>query len=85
MIAKQIMFWLWAILAIFGIIGEITLLQFLPIAGILVILAAEIWANKKLFVPAMVLSISMAFLNLLALSWIDVVFWTATIAIFVKK
>lgn len=83
--AKQIMFWLWTVLLILGFIGEATTLQLAPVVGIVFILAAEIWAEKKLFVAAMVLSIIMATINFYVLSWIDVAFWIATIVVFTKN
>lgn len=83
--AKQIMFWLWTVLLILGLIGEITALQLAPVAGIAIILAFEIWAGKKLFVAAMVLSIIMATINFYVLSWIDIALWIATIVVFTKN
>jgi len=85
MIAIQVMFWLWIILSIFAVFGGVTLLQLLPIAGIIYILSVYIWTGKKLLVVGLVLSILMALANLLIFSWIDVVFWVATIVVLTRK
>jgi hypothetical protein len=85
MIAIQVMFWLWTILAVFAVIGGVTLLQFLPVAGIITILAVYIWAGKKLIVTGIVLSILMTLANFLVASWIDIMFWVATLIILIKN
>jgi hypothetical protein len=85
MIVIQVMFWLWTILAVFAVIGGVTLLQFLPVAGIITILAVYIWAGKKLTVTGLVLSIVMILANLIVASWIDILFWVATLIILIKN
>lgn len=80
MMTKKILFWLWAVLVVFCVIGEVTLLQFLPLAIITVMLGFDIWANKNLKVSMIVLSIIMCIVNLAVVdpSMIDVVMWGGT-------
>lgn len=85
MIAIQVMFWLWTILTIFAVIGGVTLLQILPIAGIIYVLSVYIWAGKKLTVTGIVLSIVMILANIIVASWLDILFWVATLIILIKN
>lgn len=82
MTAKKIMFWLWIMLAILSAIGGATSLQFLPVVGILAILATEIWMGKNLQVLAVVFCITMAIINLSILAYFDLIAWVITAIVF---
>jgi hypothetical protein len=83
-LAKKVMFWLWIVVGVLCIFGEITVFQLLPIIGIIAIFWAEIWAGKNLFVLAVVFSILMIIINtFVTFSLIDGLMWLATTLVFV--
>ena len=82
MTAKKILFWVWVLLTILGIIGGITWLQLLPILIIETMLLLEIYKKKETFIPAMILSIFMLVLNLSLSAMWDCLLWGATIAVY---
>jgi len=82
MTAKKVLFWLSIVFIILASIGEATALQLLPLAIMIGILIFEIWAKKHFRVLAIVLSIFMFLINIVANSPIDLVYWLIAIVIF---